>query len=262
LAAKPLTTLSNHPQEDFILCQEILRQSLHMPIQFPLQLRRTSKNTKGQVISKRGIAWLAGVWFTRYNRRHGRRGTLWEERIKSVLVEGAGDVLATMAAYIHLNGVRAGLVEDPKEYRWCGYGEALGGGKAALAGLTRVIKMTQGQSVKEKDALVDYRVWLLGQGEAHEGITETGELVRRGFTRAEVKRVVAAKGRVELADYLRLRVRYFADGAVLGTKGFVNGMFVAMRARFGSQRADGARRLKGVKEELYSLRALRIAPVT
>lgn len=196
-----------------------------------------------------------------YNRRHGRRGTLWEERFKSVLVEGAGEVLATMAAYIDLNGVRAGLVEDPKEYRWCGYGEAMGGGKAAQAGLTRVMKMTQGQSVKGPEALAGYRVWLFGQGEANEGITEAGTPVRRGFTRAEVKRVVEAKGRVDLADYLRLRVRYFADGAVLGTKGFVNGVFVAMRERFGPKREDGARRMKGVKEELYSLRALRISPV-
>lgn len=35
-----------------------------------------------------------------HNRRHQRTGTLWEERFKSVLVEGAGHVLATMAAYI------------------------------------------------------------------------------------------------------------------------------------------------------------------
>jgi hypothetical protein len=35
-------------------------------------------------------------WF---NRERGRKGTLWEERFKSVLVEGAGDALATMAAY-------------------------------------------------------------------------------------------------------------------------------------------------------------------
>ena len=50
-------------------------------------------------------------WF---NRRKGRRGVLWEERFKSVLVEGSGDPLSTMAAYIDLNPVRAGLVEDPK----------------------------------------------------------------------------------------------------------------------------------------------------
>jgi putative transposase len=63
-------------------------------------------------------------WF---NKRHGRRGTLWMDRFKSVLVEGKGEALRTMAAYIDLNPVRAGLVKDPKDYRWCGYAEALAG---------------------------------------------------------------------------------------------------------------------------------------
>jgi putative transposase len=39
--------------------------------------------------------------------------------------------LAMIAAYIDLNAVRAGLVVDPKDYRFCGYGEAMGGGLLA-----------------------------------------------------------------------------------------------------------------------------------
>ena len=70
-----------------------------------------------------------------YNARHQRSGTLWEERFKSVLVDGAGDALVTMAAYIDLNAVRAGLVQDPKDYRWCGYAEALAGRKRARTAL-------------------------------------------------------------------------------------------------------------------------------
>ncbi|WPJ94655.1 transposase [Coraliomargarita algicola] len=62
------------------------------------------------------------VWF---NRNHKRYGTLWADRFKSVLVEGHGNPLQTMAAYIDLNPVRAGLVEDPKDYRFCGYAEAV-----------------------------------------------------------------------------------------------------------------------------------------
>jgi hypothetical protein len=59
-------------------------------------------------------------WF---NKRRGRKGTLWMDRFKSVLVEGKGEPLHTMAAYIDLNPVRAGLVKDPKDYRWCGYAQ-------------------------------------------------------------------------------------------------------------------------------------------
>jgi REP element-mobilizing transposase RayT len=66
--------------------------------------------------------------FTRwFNRTHNRTGTLWEERYKSVIVE-SGIAARTMAAYIDLNPVRAGMVSDPAEYRWSSYGEAVGGG--------------------------------------------------------------------------------------------------------------------------------------
>ncbi len=68
------------------------------------------------------------IRFTRWhNRTHNRTGTLWEERFKSVIVE-CGIAARTMAAYIDLNPVRAGMVTDPAEYRWSSYGEAVGGG--------------------------------------------------------------------------------------------------------------------------------------
>ncbi len=65
-----------------------------------------------------------------YNRRHSRRGALWDERFRSRLVDGGGRALATMAAHIDLNPCRAGIVNDPAKYRWCGYAEALNGDKA------------------------------------------------------------------------------------------------------------------------------------
>ena len=69
------------------------------------------------------------IRFTRwFNRVHSRSGTLWEERFKSVIVE-SGVASRTMAAYIDLNPVRAGMVKDPADYRWSSYGEAVGGGK-------------------------------------------------------------------------------------------------------------------------------------
>src|SRR5580704_12074311 len=71
------------------------------------------------------------IWF---NRSHRRFGTLWSERFKSVLVE-SGRALQTMSAYIDLNCVRAGLVEDPKDYRFCGYAEAVAGEMSAQSGL-------------------------------------------------------------------------------------------------------------------------------
>ncbi len=61
------------------------------------------------------------IRFTRwFNRKHKRSGTLWEERFKSVIVE-SGTAARMIAAYIDLNPVRAGMVEDPADYRWSSY---------------------------------------------------------------------------------------------------------------------------------------------
>jgi hypothetical protein len=52
-----------------------------------------------------------------YNKRHHRKGTLWGERFKSVIVEN-GNTLINCLAYIDLNPMRAGIVEKPEDYRW------------------------------------------------------------------------------------------------------------------------------------------------
>jgi hypothetical protein len=44
---------------------------------------------------------------------------------------------------------------------------------------------------------------------------------------------------------LRCRIRYFTDGAVIGSRRFVDEAFMSARWRFGRNRRDGARRLRG-----------------
>jgi hypothetical protein len=65
-----------------------------------------------------------------------------------VIVE-SGIAARTMAAYIDLNPVRAGMVSDPAEYRWSSCGEAVGdgpkgNGKKARAGPVRACMSHQG----------------------------------------------------------------------------------------------------------------------
>lgn len=52
-----------------------------------------------------------------FNNSHRRTGTLWEGRYKSNLVDSE-TYLLTCHRYIELNPVRAGLVDDPLQYRW------------------------------------------------------------------------------------------------------------------------------------------------
>ena len=198
-----------------------------------------------------------------YNARYQRKGTLWEERFKSMLVENGVPARATVAAYIDLNPVRAACVDDPKDYRWSGYGEACGGGKSARAGLIAIHESQPYQqtgswrSVSEK-----YRVLLYVDGE--ERHAAYGErIIRKGITSKMVGQVIESNGRLPLPQVLRCRVRYFTDGMAFGGKAFVDQIFADNRPFFGPKRKDGARKMRiGEWGGLYTARALRISPVS
>ena len=197
-----------------------------------------------------------------YNGRMGRKGTLWEERFRSVVVEGAGQALGAMAAYIDLNPVRAGLVEDPKDYRWSGYGAAVAGRRRAREGLQRVVTgLLGGEEESVGGSMEVYRMHLYNEGsEEREGVNEEGRAVRGALRREEVVKVLRAKGKLPLGSYVRCRVRYFCDGAVFGSKEFVEEMFRERREWFGAGRKSGARKMRGLEkgEELFTVRDLRV----
>ena len=54
------------------------------------------------------------------NRTYKRSGTLWEGRFRSCLAQSEDYVLACYR-YIELNPVRAGMVNQPQDYRWSSY---------------------------------------------------------------------------------------------------------------------------------------------
>ena len=161
------------------------------------------------------------VWF---NRNHRRYGTLWADRFKSVLVEGSGNPLQIMAAYIDLNPVRANIVEDPKGYRFCGYAEAVAGEKRAKLGLAFIwadslkLKKMKDGSHSFKEVLAAHRQLIFGKG-SHPW-TSKGKLIDHD---AAVKVLEKQQGQLPKTVILRCRVRYFTDGAILGSAEFVRG---------------------------------------
>ncbi len=188
------------------------------------------------------------TWF---NKRHNRVGRLWEQRFKSLVIEGRQESLMAVSAYVDLNPVRAGMVEDPKDYRWCGYAEAMAGRREARRGLGHLMPDDVSPSA---DGLPNWRV--------------VGREYRRvlfGMTGAQEERLAESMveprgtdGVLTLAALVRCRVRYFSDGVVIGSKAFVDAFFEAKRAFFGSTRKDGGRKMRGGSwGELRSLRDLR-----
>jgi len=61
--------------------------------------------------------WLNGTYTGYFNWRHKRIGHLLQGRYKSVLIADEAHYLH-LSIYLHLNPVRAGMVEDPAEYPW------------------------------------------------------------------------------------------------------------------------------------------------
>jgi len=239
-----------------------------------------------------------------YNIRHQRFGTLWAERFRSVLVEDRSRVLETVSAYIDLNAVRAGLVEDPKDYRHCGYAAAVAGDAKARSGLlslyaggreaaarsgTRAlgsgvagaVEAGEGGRARGQDA----RAPILPGAEAAEGAEGwmpvrvkgrgwqevgaeyrqrlfvrggvSGSSQKKELSREQIRRVLQRGGELSLGEVLRLRIRHMTDGVVLGSKGFVDEVWLAHRERFGGKRRSGARAIRGGGAPLAGLSALR-----
>jgi putative transposase len=124
----------------------------------------------------------------RYNLKNERKGPLWEDRFKSVLVQGTPGVLATVAAYIDLNAVRAGIVKEPKEWRWCGYAEAAAAQCLAREGIYEVLGEPDDAS---RDGAgwrrVHHRYRALLVCESVQRRDEEGRIVRKGLSPEEVE---------------------------------------------------------------------------
>ncbi len=215
--------------------------------------------------------------FTRwFNREHNRTGTLWEDRFKSVIVE-SGTAARTIAAYIDLNPVRAGMVSDPADYRWSSYGEAVGGGakgngKKAREGLVRACMSHKGigfEAEKWKEVSRIYRRAMgmaLGRKNSNFKIQNSSKsktsITKNTEEMLESKDNETVLPDLGMAGMLMKRVRYFTDGAVIGSKEFVNEAFAGARERFTERRKDGARRLRGsgvpAAGTLWSIRDLRV----
>jgi len=197
-----------------------------------------------------------------YNRRQGRRGTLWEDRFKSVLVEGSENALLTMATYIDLNPVRAGLVEDPKDYSWCGYAEAVAGDQRARRGLGTILEQSpanENHRVTWRETAPKYRLLLFGNAGEVKADPEFGTKGRRGLSEERIEEEFERGGQLSVAEVLRCRVRYFCDGAIFGSVAFVDGIFEANRSRYGPRRKSGARKMQGADwGDLRVLRDLRV----
>jgi len=174
------------------------------------------------------------TWF---NQTNERKGTLFEERFKSVIVQD-GQALRMMAAYIDLNPVRAGIVEDPADYLWCGYAGAVGGNKDRRRGLRTI--MTDPRDTRPpsahpwKKVAKRYRLWLHDRGlETHH---RDGRQKKRGFTRDQLIASWQSEGAIPPAVLLRCKARCMTESLIYGDHAFLDENIDELREKIPSKK--------------------------
>ncbi len=163
--------------------------------------------------------------YTRYiNRVHKRRGSLWADRFKSTILEGSRESLWNCVKYVELNPVRAGIVDDPADYRFCSWGRYCGSGthpfyRNFCNHMRAVAELHSGQSMSDDQVIAEFR-GELARIRAWEA-DQDSVLDKDGRTKADVAAEKArTKGDSMPIRFLR-RTRYWTDGAIIGSKAFV-----------------------------------------
>ena len=184
-----------------------------------------------------------------YNKTHNRRGTLWGERFKSVIVQN-GETLVNCLAYIDLNPIRAGIIKKPDDYRWSsiGYHVQTGNKDDFLSldfGLSEFGEMT------DKERFRRYRRHLYEAG----AINKTGNNNKRVIDKKIVEKERDRNFEITSPERFINRTRYFTDSGIIGSKEFVSENYHRFKHMFQTKHEKKPKPVKGIKG-LYSLKRL------
>jgi putative transposase len=181
-------------------------------------------------------------WFNR-TRPIRRRGHLWAERYKNTILE-SGLAVWDCWKYIEMNPVRARMVNDPADYRFCSFGAWSGQGKQPFE-----------ESLKAR-ALP----WL--EGLLHvKDLEEVKVELRKEFARTKAEErgqspevVEAAIGKAaekeRFTTRIDRRVRYWVDGLVIGSDIFVKNVVSKARGETAVQKRRLVRAIQGASGSL------------
>ncbi len=154
---------------------------------------------------------LLGGFSISYNRRHGHRGHVFMSRFKSILV-CRDEYLYKLIRYIHLNPVRAGMVDSLSEladYPWTGHKAIINGEEHVWHRVKDVLSAFGTDEADSRSAYLSYLAAGIGDGDS--------ELMESGSLRICRGGLVREKG--ACSD----QRRYDYVGMVLGSRDFAVG---------------------------------------
>jgi len=187
-----------------------------------------------------------------YNRAHNRRGHVWGDRFKSVILDGR-DALWSAVKYVELNPVRAGLASDPADYRHCCWGWKSGSGRHPFEEwFVHHMRSALGEQGATLDAEA---VFAMFRGELARTIASES-----GASSDEIRERTAAAERGESMPlrFLR-RTRHWTDGGIIGSKEFVRETAALFRDREKVLKKRLSRGASDTGAALYCFKRLRTA---
>ncbi len=154
---------------------------------------------------------LKGKFSRLYNKKHNRKGCLWEGRFHSETPDKKDGELS-QAAYIELNPVRAGMVQMPEDYRWSSLGLRVGNPSLAK----KILSPLQHPIFQKSpaDALAAFRVFVYQTG----GVKKERQASIPTHLVEEVTQLV---GRLGLKGRLAYRIKNFSKGMAIGSAAFI-----------------------------------------
>ena len=193
-------------------------------------------------------------WYNR-TRPHGRRGGLWADRYKSVILE-SGRAVWECVQYVEMNPVRAKLAADAADYRHSTWGMLCGSGQHRF-GISLSEHLTGGlkeevligkqqhdeEPLSDEEVITCLRVKLAQLTALESGADE------EAFTAAENR----ARRKPSFILTSRRRMRHWTEGAIIGSKLFVRHMTAEF---YGDERAK-RKRFDDSRTGLVSFRQLR-----
>lgn len=132
------------------------------------------------------------------------------------------------------------LFGNAKDYRFCGYAEAVAGDDGAASGLLRIWADRIGANKSAAKVLQAHRTLIFGKG------GDPWEIKGHVMNRKKVAKVLEEQdGVLPRTAVLRCRVRYFTEGVVLGSAEYVRGFADMVKMDRKRKRALNANPLKG-----------------
>ncbi len=211
-----------------------------------------------------------------YNAETGNDGTVWKSRFHSTLAEGTRGAAGHMAAYDDMNPVRAGIVDHPAEYVWCGYGAAARKDPDARRGIVRLMSWITGHQQKTLSGenlaplnpevcFQEYTKILEGYGSNPGGTDEAGKglrrVIRKSSELAELIEAIEAGKILSPGESVRVEMGYLTHGWAVGTREYLKELVKNYPGVVELPKHWEPHRIKGMKQELYVLRPFRKVPL-